>query len=264
MAVKKAPAATIERVHSKSFNGARRGTVLERRKTDRADSFFGDEFALVRFDHLRDPLWSATKWLKKPTKADLYERWRADPRAAIDAVAQRPTEEILQMCARISTGVIAYYPVVWSHRWAGLVSELSFTDGTDALLRLLERLLSDESARGYDEPLTPLDGTEYHKSELKNGRVQHRRVCELLRYGIEWHWRSRAERPWPTTADAIGAGLAERFRAACAQLGDNEAALLAQPLEPLASTWLHGGCSREYNARCGLDDTYAMINGTGY
>jgi hypothetical protein len=263
MATKRPTLPTIDRVHSKSFNGARRGTVLERRKTEHADSFFGAEFALVRFDHLRDPLWSSTQWLKKPTKADLYERWRADPSAALVALAQRPTEEILQTCARISTGTIAYYPAAWADRWAGLVSELPIEEGTDTLLRLLERLLSDRGAHGYDQPLLPLDGSEYHKSELKNGRVQHRDVCLLLRMGIEWHWRSRAHSASPTLAAAIGDEVAARFRAACAEFG-SDAGRLDQPLEPVETTWLHPGCSREYNARCGLDDRYAMISGTGY
>jgi hypothetical protein len=263
MVTKRPTPPTIDRVHSKSFNGARRGTVLERRTTERADSYFGAAFALVRFDHLRDPLWSSTQWLKKPTKADLYERWRADPTAALGALAQRPTDEILQSCARISTGTIAYFPAVWANRWAGLVGELPIEEGTETLLRLLERLLSDRGARGYNEPLSPLDGSEYHKSELKNGRVQHRDLCLLLRLGIEWHWRSRALRASPTLAAAIGDEVAARFRAVCAELGSG-AEQLDEPLEPLEATWLHPGCTREYNARCGLDDRYAMINGTGY
>lgn len=261
MATRKASAG-VERVHSKSFNGAKRGTVLRRWTAPTPDSFFGADFALVEFDHHPEPIWSSTQWLKKPLKADLYETWRAAPLASVEALAKGSTEDVLRACARISGGQRTHHD--GAARWVGLVRPLPLDEGTAVLLALLERLHGDEEAEGFEE-VAALDGSEYNKSDFKYGpKVRGADVIGMLFSGLERSWCYALGGAPTTVAEALSPALRERALRVFAGTWEDGREHLHARLTPPALGQALGGTSREYNARVGLDDEFAMVNGTGY
>jgi len=262
MATKKPPPRP-ERVHSKSFNGAARGTVLRRITTPTADSYFGADFALVDFDHHPEPVWSAAQWLKKPAKADLYERWRAAPHESVRALVTGTTEEVLRACARIAGGQRAHHD--GAARWVGLVRTMPLAEGTEVLLTLAERIHRDPAAGPFAEAAV-LDGSEYLKSDFKYGpQVRWGEVLSLLREGLTRYWRYAVGDEPTTVAEALPERLrdeATRHLAATHEGGREH--LHARLTRPLFGEAFRGGVSRTWNARCGLDDEFPMVGGTGY
>lgn len=260
MAAKKPPAGP-ERVHSKSFNGAKRGTVLRRFTAPKPDSFFGADFALVEFDHHPEPIWSSTQWLKKPVKADLYEKWRAAPQAAVDALVKESTEDVLRACARISGGQRTHHD--GAARWVGLVRHLPLEEGTAVLLTLLERLSGDDAAEF--EEVAAFDGSEYNKSDFKYGpNVRGGEVIGMLDYGLTRYWNYAVEGQPTTVAEALSPALRARAVAYFKGTHEDGREYLHTRLVQPAFAKAFQGTNREYNARVGLDDEFAMINGTGY
>lgn len=261
MATKKPPTGP-ERVHSKSFNGSKRATVLRRFTAPKPDSFFGADFALVEFDHHPTPIWSSTLWLKKPVKADLYERWRVDPVASFEALAAGSTEEVLRACARISGGQRTHHG--GAVRWTGLVRHLPLELGTAALMRLIERLRADPAAETFDEPAT-LDGSEYNKSDFKYGpRVRGADVVAMLQDGLTGFWRHAIGGQPATVVEALPAALRDRAVAVFEGQWHDGREHLREALRRPTFEEAFSGVSREYNARVGLDEEYAMVGGTGY
>lgn len=261
MATKK-PAPGPERVHSKSFNGAKRGTVLRRWTAPKPDSYFGADFALVEFDHHHEPIWSSTKFLGKPTKADRYEQWRAAPRERVAEILREPTADVIRACARISGGARTHH--LGSVRWTGLVRHLPLAEGTEALLALYERLRSDPETERFVEPAA-LDGTEYNKADFKYGpEVRGADVMGWLHDGLVRYWRYACGDQQRTVAEALPDAL--RLRAERALLGtyDDGRSHLHTPLTIPQLTEAFGGVNREYNARVGLDLEHPMVTGTGY
>lgn len=261
MATKKPPAGP-ERVHSKSFNGAKRGTVLRRFTAPTPDSYFGADFALVEFDHHPTPIWSSTKFLAKPVKRDLYERWRADPVAALGALAKGSTEDVLRACARISGGQRTHHD--GTARWVGLVRHLPLALGTECLVGLLERLRSDPAMKAFDEPAA-LDGSEYNRSDFKYGpRVRGGDLDFAIQYGLTRYWRHAVGDQPTTIVEALAPPLRERaVKIFAGQYEDGREHLRARLTRPTFAEAFQG-VTREYNARVGLDDEFAMVQGTGY
>lgn len=260
MATRKTPPGP-ERVHTKSFNGAKRGTVLRRWTAPKADSFFGAEFALVEFDHHPEPVWSSTQWLKKPVKADLYEKWYAAPQPAVDALVKLPTEDVIRACARISGGQRTHHD--GAARWVGLVRKLPLAEGTRVLLTLLERLDGDDEAAAFEE-VAAFDGSEYNKSDFKYGpKVRGEDVIGMLDGGLTRYWRY-ALGDAPSVAEALPADLRARAEAYFKGTWLDGREHLHARLTPPTREQALGGTNRDFNARVGLDDAFAMVNGTGY
>lgn len=261
MATKKVPAGP-ERVDSRSFNNAKRGTVLRRWTAPTPDRYFGAEFALVEFDHHHEPIWSSKKFLSKPSKADLYERWRAAPMTCVEALLARPAAEILRTCARISGGQLTHH--VGSVRWTGLVRHLPLEQGTAALLGLYERLKRDPESAAFDEPAV-LDGSEYHKADFKFGpRVRGADVVGWLHDGLVRYWRYACGDQQTTVAEALPADLRGRAERALLGTFDDGRSHLHTRLTLPRINEAFGGVNREFNARVGLDDEFPMVMGTGY
>lgn len=262
MATKRAAPAGADRVHSKSFNGAKRGTVIRRWTSPKADNFFGADFALVAFDHHPEPVWSSTQWLKKPARLDLYERWRAAPLASVEALVGGSTGDVLRACARISCGQRSHHD--GAVRWVGLARHLPLEVGTAVLLGLFERLRGDAETETFDEPAV-LDGSEYNKPDFKYGpSVRGADVCSMLHHGLTRYWSYALGGEPTTVAEALPGALRDRaLRAFKGTWEDGREALhqrLAQPTFGQAFQ----GVNREYNARVGLDQEFAMVQGTGY
>ncbi len=260
MATKKAPPGP-ERVHSKSFNGAKRGTVLRRHTASTPDRYFGADFALVEFDHFPEPIWSATKFLSKVPKADLYERWRAAPLASVKALVASDLDTVVRTCARISGGQLTHHD--GGARWVGLVRHLPLAEGTEVLLTLLERLEGDPSTEAYDE-FAALDGSEYNKTDFKYGpHVRGTDVATRLHSGLTRYW-AHVVPAGRTVAELLPTALLARVDALFAPTHEGGRAYLRAPLEAPQFARELGGCSREWNDRCGLDGEFAMVGGTGY
>lgn len=261
MATHKTPAGP-ERVHSKSFNGAKRGTVVRRFTAPTPDSFFGAEFALVEFDHHPEPIWSSAQWLKKPFKRDLYERWRAAPQATTSSMLEAPTEDLLRACARISCGQVTHHN--GRVRWTGLVRHLPLDDGTETLLPMLERMKSDARVRSFDEAAI-LDGSEYNKSDYKYGpRVKGAEVYSMMLQGLQTYWRYALGGQRASVAETLRAPLRERARALLKGTNEDGQKHLDAHLTAPTAYEAFQGVNRDFNTRCGLDGEYAMVIGTGF
>jgi hypothetical protein len=261
MAAKKAPAGP-ERVHSKSFNGSKRATVLRRLSAPKADSYFGAEFALVEFDHFPEPIWSSQKFLAKPTRADLYERWRAAPLDGVKALVGEDTETVIRTCARISGGQSSHHD--GGVRWVGLVRRLPLAEGTEALLTLLERLRADPAAEDFEAPHA-LDGSEYNKSDFKYGpSVRGNEVFGMLVSGLTRYWPHAVGGQETTVAEALPPALRARVEAVFADVYEGGRKYLREPLARPTFREAFMGTSRQWNERCGLDPEFAMVGGTGY
>lgn len=259
---KAAPAPSAERVHSKSFNGSKRGTVLRRWTAPKPDSFFGADFALVEFDHHPEPIWSSSQWLKKPAKADLYERWRASALPSVEALVAGTTEDVLRACARISCGQRSHHD--GAVRWVGLVRHLPLELGTAVLLGLYERLRADPETEGFDQPAA-LDGSEYNKSEFKYGpRVRGDDVTSMLHNGLTHYWSYAVGGAPTTVAEALPPALRERALRAFEGTWEDGREYLHQRLTQPTLAQAFQGVGRGDNARVGLDQEFAMVNGTGY
>lgn len=251
-----------ERVNSKSFNGAKRGHVLRRWTAPKPDSYFGADFALVEFDHHHEPIWSSTKFLAKPFKADLYERWRAAPMDAVTALVNEPTEDVVRACARISGGQRTHH--TGSLRWTGLVRHLPLAQGTEVLLTLLERLQGDPEAVAFHAPAV-LDGSEYNKADFKYGpAVIGADVIAWLHDGLTRYWRYPCGDSEATVVDRLPAELGARAERALRGTWNDGRSHLSTPLVRPRMNEAFGGVNREYNARVGLDEEFPMVMGTGY
>jgi hypothetical protein len=256
------PPAGPERVNSKSFNGAKRGTVLRRWTSPTPDSYFGADFALVEFDHHHEPIWSSTKFLAKPFKADLYEAWRAAPMEAVAALVKAPTEDVLRACARIAGGQRTHH--TGSLRWTGLVRHLPLAQGTEVLLTLFERLQRDPAVEAFHAPAV-LDGSEYNKADFKYGpNVIGADVVGWLHDGLTRYWRYPCGDGEATVVDRLPAELGARAQRALRGTFDDGRAHLRTPLTRPRIDETFGGVNREYNARVGLDGEFPMVMGTGY
>jgi hypothetical protein len=262
MATKRAPTPGAERVHSKSFNGAKRGTLLRRYTSPTPDRFFGADFALVEFDHHPEPIWSSTQWLKKPTKADLYERWRAAPIASVEALVTGSTEDVLRACARISCGQTTHHD--GAARWVGLVRHLALEAGTAALLGLLDRLDADPTTEDFDQPMA-LDGSEYNKSDYKYGpNVRGADVALMLHMGLTRYWNYALGGAPSTVAEALPPALRERTIEHFKGTWEDGREYLHERLTRPTLEQTFRGVSREYNQRLGIDEEFAMVHGTGF
>lgn len=262
MATKKAATPGVERVHSRSFNGAKRGTVLRRYTSPTPDRFFGADFALVEFDHHPEPIWSSTQWLKKPTRADLYERWRAAPIASVEALVTGSTEDVLRACARISCGQSTHHD--GADRWVGLVRHLPLESGTAVLLGLIDRLDADPAAEHFNQPMA-LDGSEYNKSDYKYGpNVRGDDVALMLHFGLTRYW-DHAHGGAPTTvAEALSPALRERAIEHFKGTWEDGREYLHERLTERTLEQAFRGVSRAHNQRLGLDQEFAMVQGTGF
>lgn len=261
MATKK-KATGPERVDSRSYNGARRATVLQRWTSPTPDRFFGADFALLEFDHHPGAVWSSMQWLKRPGKADLYERWRLAPLDAARAlVAEATTEDILRTLARIGGGQRIHHD--GAARWTGLVRHLPLDVGTDTLVTLLERLLADPAADTFHAPAV-LDGSEYNKTDFRYGpNVRGGDVRITLQSGLTRYWRYALGASGDTVARALPPALRDRTVALFVGQHEDGREHLHAPLTAPGLDEASRGLSREYNARVGLDDTYPMVTGTG-
>lgn len=262
MTTKKSAPAGPERVHSKSFNGSKRGTVLRRHTASKAHSYFGAEFALVEFDHHPEPIWLSQKFLAKPTKADRYERWRAAPLAVSKAVVGEDTESVIRTCARVSGGQSTHHD--GAVRWLGLVRPLALDEGTEALLTLLERLDADEATTRFDEPHA-LDGSEYNKSDFKYGpRVRGDDVHGMILSGLTRYWRYAVGGQPTTVAEALSPRLRARVEAALADTYGRGREHLHERLTAPTLREAFQGTSFDWNEACELDAQHPMVGGTGY
>lgn len=251
-----------ERVHSKSFNGAARGTVLQRFDSPTNDSYFGSSFALVEFDHHPQPVWSTTKFLKKPTKDDLYESWRAKPELAYEAARSMTAHDFARACAAIACGRNIHHD--GAARWVGLARAHGLEEGTRLLVTLLERLSEDPAVSAIDEPAAALPG-DYNKSDFKYGPgVNASDMATRLHVGVERFWSTLHGGAGTPVSAALTAATVEKARGVLERRYRGGAAALDRPLNALAFSAVFGGTSREYNARCGLSTEHPMVNGTGY
>ncbi len=250
-----------ERVHSKSFNGAARGTVLRRFESPTNDRYFGSSFGLVEFDHHPQPVWSSTKFLKKPSKDDRYESWRAEPELAYEACRSMSASDFARACASIGGGRATHHD--GASRWVGLARAHGLNEGSRLLLTLLDRVEGDDEVHGMSEPAAALPG-DYNKSDFKYGPgVDGRQMASILRRGLGRLWETLhggQDSPVTSVLDPETAALARRVLSR----HTDGAAILDRPLTALSLGAVFGGTNREYNERCGLTSEHPMVIGTGY
>lgn len=259
MATKKAAKQTgPARVDCKSFNGARRGVVLEKFTAQTVDRFFGAEFALIELDHYPSPVWSTTKFLKAPPKKDLYERLRADPDAAVRELVALDPVSLVRTVARVSGGQHSHCD--GSMRWVGFARAMEPVAATEALVSLIERVRSSRDALALDEPAA-LDGSEYSKSDFKSGpNVRGEYVDFALRYALERLWTLEFSKGQKKLDAFLPGPLFARARA----LWPSDATLFDAPFEMPRLERFVGGLSTKFNKSCGLDEKHPLVQGTGY
>lgn len=260
MATKKATkSAGPERVDSKSFNGARRATVLRKHTAQREHSYFGAEFALIELDHYPTPIWSSAKFLKKPAKADLYEQLRADPERSLKALLELDPVELVRKLARVSGGQHLHHE--GSKRWVGLARAMDPLTATDAFLSLIERVRSSDEAMALVEPAT-LDGSEYNKSDFKYGpNVRGDDVVFMLQFGLQQYWPIALSQGAATLEQRLPSPLLERAKKVWS---NSDPERWTQPLVMPELTRVVGGLMLSSNEEVGLDQEFMMICGTGY
>lgn len=251
-----------ERVHSKSYNGAARGTALQHFDSPVNDRFFGSSFVLVAYDHHPQPVWSSTKFIKKAPKDDVYESWRAKPEAVFELCRSASAAEFARACAAIGGGQATHHDA--PSRWVGLARAHGLEGGTRLLLAILDRADGDAEVRGMDEAAVALPG-DYNKTDFRYGpRVIGRDVVARLRRGLERFWETvhgGAGTPVAAVLDPDTLALARRVLTRHSRDG---AAVLDWPLDALSLGAVFGGTNRDFNERCGLTTEHPMVMGTGY